>query len=51
MLHQATKDARYLDGQKIHAQDAAGFPSGGVGFRAGGAGESGLFRKISLRKL
>jgi hypothetical protein len=40
-----------LDGQKIYTQHHPGLRSGGVGFRAGGSGEQGLFRRISLKKL
>lgn len=40
-----------LDGETIHTQDDAGLRTGTVGFRANGAGEQGLFRKITLSKL
>lgn len=41
----------FLDGERIHTQGALGLRDGAVGFRAAGAAEQGLFRKISLTKL
>jgi len=38
----------FLDGTRIHAQGDSGYRTGAVGFRAGGAGERGIFRKITL---
>jgi hypothetical protein len=42
--------ALFLDGQRIHEQDDAGYHGGAPGFRVGG-GETGLFTHISIRKL
>ncbi len=41
----------FLDGDRVHERDDAGWHQGGVGFRAGGAGEAGEFSRISLHKL
>lgn len=43
--------AVFLDGERIREQGDAGCRTGGVGFRAEGAGEAGLYSNIALRRL
>ncbi len=41
----------FLDGAPLHTQSDAGFRTGGVGFRAAGPTETGVFRHVTLSPL
>jgi hypothetical protein len=39
-----------IDGDKVYSGSAAGILTGGVGFRAAGPEETGVFRKVRLKR-